>query len=118
MRGLRQYLIGPLAPWQKVALAVLALGLPVAIAAKRGWLIGVVAAAVYGGMAFACILRWDRVQAWSLRHPLVDSAFIVPVLFLALAYITSLSTALCIVISILAGACLVGLGPVTRARRV
>jgi hypothetical protein len=33
----------------------------------------------------------DRIVSWSQRHPLLDSLIIVPLLFCALAYLTSLS---------------------------
>ena len=95
--------------------AVMAVGLTVALTAKRGWAVGAVAALVYGGLAIAT-LRWDRLLGWSARHPLLDSAFFCPLVFLALAYITRLPTATCLAIALAAGAAFVGLRAVLRAR--
>jgi hypothetical protein len=75
------------------------------------------AAVVYGSIALATLLAWERTTAWSKRHPLLDSLIIVPVLFLAIAYVTSLSTGLCVLIALLAGLLLVGLSAVLRGRR-
>ena len=75
------------------------------------------AAVVYGSIALATLLAWERTTAWSKRHPLLDSLIIVPLLFLAIAYVTSLSIGLCVLIALLAGLLLVGLSAVLRGRR-
>ena len=71
--------------------------------AKRGVAVGVVAVAVYGLLSFSYLLAWERVRDWSKRHPLLDSLAIVPMLFLALAYCTRLSTVICVLIAAIAG---------------
>jgi hypothetical protein len=71
--------------------------------AKRGAVVGVIAVVVYGLLSFSCLLAWERVRDWSRRHPLLDSLIIVPLLFLALAYVTRLSTVICGLIALIAG---------------
>lgn len=90
--------------WQKVALVLLAVSASSGLAIKRGWAVGAAAALVYGALAITSILSWERLKAWSSEHPVLDSALFGPLLFLALAYITSLPTATCILIALVAAA--------------
>ncbi len=94
----------------------MAIGLPMALAAKRGWLVGVVAAVVFGALAVGAF-RWDRLKSWSAEHPVLDSALFGPLLFLALAYITNLSTLGCVAIAAAGGGAALALGGYLRARR-
>jgi hypothetical protein len=55
-----------------------------------------------------------RTTAWSRRHVGRDAAFVVPLMFLALAYLTDLALVVCLVIAFVAGAVLV---PVALRRR-
>ena len=86
----------------------------IGFAAKRGVVVGVVAAVVYGALTLSLLLAWERVAAWSKRHPLLDGLIIVPLLFLAVAYCTKLSIAICVVIALVGGLFLV---PLTLLRR-
>lgn len=88
-----------------------------ALGVRRGVAVGIIAAVVYGSIALSTAAAWQRTAAWSKRHPLLDSLLIVPLLFLAVAYLTNLSIGLCVVIAALAGALLVGLSAVLRRRR-
>jgi MFS superfamily sulfate permease-like transporter len=96
-----------------LALIAVAAGL----VAKRGVVVGVVAAVVYGLIGLSQLLAWERMTDWSKRHPLLDSLIIVPLLFLAVAYFTKLSVAICVLIALLAGLLLVALGLVRRRAR-
>jgi uncharacterized membrane protein len=84
------------------------------LAVKRGAVVGTVAAVVYGSAGLSTVLAWQRTTDWSKRHPLLDSLLVVPCLFLAIAYITKLSTGICVLIALLAGLVLVGIGAATR----
>lgn len=64
-------------------------------AGRRGWVVGSVAAVVYGGLGLAMALAPGGVVAWSRRHPRLDGAFFGPLVFLATAYLTSLSIWIC-----------------------
>ncbi len=114
---LHQYVVRPPRLWQKVALVLLAVSASSGLAIKRGWAVGAAAALVYGALAITSILSWERLKAWSSEHPVLDSALFGPLLFLALAYITSLPTATCILIALVAAAAFAGLTILLRARK-
>lgn len=103
--------------WQKLGLVLLAVGIPFGLASKRGWYVGAVAAIVYGTLAYLSVRHWSEMLRWSAQHPFLDSTFVIPFLFLALAYISTLPIAVCILISIVAGGAVIGLGGVVRSRR-
>lgn len=104
--------------WQQVLAVVLAILLPVALWDKRGAAVGIVALFVYGGVSLLAAFKHDDVLAWSRRHPALDSLMIVPLAFLALAYLTDLGLGLCAAISVAAGLMLVSVaGWRRRARR-
>ena len=63
---------------------------------QRGWVIGAVAAVVYGGVGLAMMLSPGGANRWSRNHPKLDGAILGPLLFLALASITSLSVWWCL----------------------
>ena len=85
--------------WSYVPLfAAMALGL----ALRRGWLIGTVAAVVYGGAGLAVALSPGGVASWSRNHPRLDGAIFGPLLFLALAFIIpSLSAWWCLLAGVM-----------------
>lgn len=93
--------------WQKVVAVVMAVALPLALWDKRGALVGVLAFLVYGGVFLTAAFNHGASLAWSRRHVALDGAFIVPIAFLALAYLTTLSLWLCALIALAAGAVLV-----------
>ncbi len=84
---------------------------------KRGLVVGIISGVVYGSIALSTAAAWQRATAWSKQHPLLDSLIIVPLLFLAVANLTTLSLGLCLGIAAVAGALLVGLSAVLRRRR-
>ena len=57
---------------------------------RRGWVIGAVAAVVYGGVGLA-MLSPGRTASWSKNHHKLNGSLLGPMLFLALAVITNLS---------------------------
>lgn len=86
-----------------------------AIWEKRGAVAGIVALVVYGlGFSFAA-LRYERVVAWSIKHPLIDSAFLAPFVFLACAYITDWPLGICALVGV--GAWLVLLAVIRLLKR-
>jgi hypothetical protein len=87
------------------------------LASRRGLLVAAIAAVVYGLMAMCWAFAWERTVAWSKRHPVLDGLVVVPLLFLALAYFTTMSTGLCAVAALLAGGLFVGLAAALRRRR-
>jgi predicted permease len=62
-----------------------------------------VAAVVCGLFVLFGLLGWERLRAWSERHPLLDSLVIVPLLFLGVAYFTRLPVVFCVLIALVAG---------------
>ena len=104
--------------WFRLIGAVLFIALPAGLWVKRGVAVGLVAAIVYGFIALSTLLAWQQISAWSKRHPLLDGLIVVPLLFLAVAYLTHLSTGVCVLIAVLAGAPLVGLSAARRHRRI
>ena len=84
---------------------------------ERGLAVGIIAAVVYGSIALATFVAWQRTTAWSLQHPVLDSLFIVPLVFLAVAYLSDLSTGGCVAATAVAGALLAGPTAVRRRWR-
>jgi hypothetical protein len=97
----------PPAPWRKVVAVVLAIVLPLALWDKRGAVVGLVALVVYGGILLVATFDHRRTMAWSSRHVALDAALIVPLTFLALAYLSDLPLGVCVAIGVVAGAVLV-----------
>ncbi|MGI9018951.1 MAG: hypothetical protein ACR2HR_17925 [Euzebya sp.] len=108
MDALHRYLLRPPALWQKFAFVVLAVLLPLGLADRRGWAVGVIAAIVYGGLGIAFTFYRVPLLRFSADHRLLDAAFVGPLLFLAVAYLTPLSILLCLGIAVLGCLLLVG----------
>lgn len=102
-RAVSDYAIRTPSRWEKAVAVVLAVVLPLAVWDQRGAAVGVVAFVVWGGMLLFTAFGHGRVQVWTGRHPAIDAAFIVPLTFLALAYLTSLPLAACAAIGVGAG---------------
>lgn len=101
-------------PWYlRLVYPLLFAGMALGVAARRGWVVGSIAAVVYGGLGLAMALAPGGVVDWSRRHPRADGAFFGPLLFLGLAYLTSLSIWICAV----AGIAGVGFGVLMGIRR-
>lgn len=97
-------------------LAVVALTAAAAgVGLERGVVVGVIAGVVYGSIALVTFVAWQRTTAWSQQHPVLDSLFTVPLVFLAIAYLTDLSTGGCVAATAVAGVLLAG-PPVVRRR--
>lgn len=87
------------------------------VAGRRGWVVGAIAAFVYGGLGLAMAVAPGGVASWSRRHPRLDGAFLGPLLFPALAYLTPWSIWICAGIGFAGVAIGVGLG-FRRERRI
>ena len=83
---------------------------------RRGWVIGAVAAVVYGGIGLAMALSPGGTVSWSKNHHKLDGSLLGPLLFLALALITNLSVWWCLLGGVL-GAC-VGIALSVRRDRL
>ncbi|MDQ2956230.1 MAG: hypothetical protein M3Y42_04620 [Actinomycetota bacterium] len=83
------------------------------VAGKRGWVVGAIAAVVYGGLGLAMALAPGGVVAWSRRHPRMDGSVFGPLLFLALAYLTSIAIWICAAVGVVG----IGFGVLMGMRR-
>ncbi len=101
-------------PWyvRVVAVPIFA-GMAFGVAARRGWVVGLVAAVVNGGLGLAMALVPSGVIDWSRRHPRMDGSFFGPLLFLGLAYLTPLPLWVCVA----AGIAGIGFGVLMGVRR-
>jgi hypothetical protein len=101
-------------PWYlRLAFVPLFAGMALGVAARRGWVVGSVAAVSYGGLGLAMAVAPGGVVDWSRRHPRVDGSFFGPLLFLGLAYLTSLPIWACVA----AGIAGLGFGVLMGIRR-
>ncbi|MEV0390183.1 hypothetical protein [Nonomuraea sp. NPDC050643] len=76
---------------------------------KRGVVMAVIAAITYGTLAAISWLPPERLTRWSRAHPVIDGLFFAPLLFAGLAYLTSLSPAICLVIAAIGTVLLLGI---------
>jgi hypothetical protein len=81
---------------------------------RRGWVVGVIAAIVYGGIGLAGALAPGGLMRWSGAHPVLDNAFLGPFLFLALAYLTHVSVWWCAIAGVLGSIGGIALGTARR----
>ncbi|WP_146103683.1 hypothetical protein [Nonomuraea solani] len=87
---------------------------------RRGVVMAIVAAITYGTLAALSWLPAERLTRWSREHPMIDGLFFAPLLFAGLAYLTSLSLLICLVIAAIGTVLLLGViwwrrRPVTRS---
>jgi hypothetical protein len=101
----------------RVVWIILPLLLAFGLAGKRGLAVGLFAALVYGLVGIGCAFNARRMAMWSRTHPVLDSAFIIPFAFLALAYLTNVALVLCGVYCVGLGALSMALSAVFRRRR-
>jgi hypothetical protein len=115
-QGAGEWLTGRAEPpaWLSLLGFLVMIGLAAALFVKRGAVVGTAAAVVYGGIGLSTPLAWQRTANWSKRHRLLDSLLIIPLLFFAIAYITKLSTGICLLIALPAGLALAVLGAALR----
>lgn len=95
--------------WRQIAATALPVLMLVALWHKRGAAVGIVAFLFYAGVMIGATFRPDRVAAWSRRHVVLDALVILPLAFLALAYLTTWSLAACALVAMAAGAVVVPL---------
>lgn len=72
----------------------------IAVWDRRGAVAGLVALAVYGVVFAVIAVKQEAVSRWSKTHPVLDSALIAPLAFLALANVTGLAVVTCALISL------------------
>ncbi|WP_248962916.1 hypothetical protein [Sphaerisporangium perillae] len=88
--------------WLGLLLIPIDIYLTIALTEKHGLAVGILAGVVYGSLTLVS-LAYNRVVAWSKAHPLLDSLILLPLVFLALAYLTPLSLVMCAVITAACG---------------
>ena len=111
----REHATWPLRPGERVLSVVLAVALPVAMWDRRGAVAGIVAVFAYGAIFLVGALNQRGMATWQRRHAVLGSLLLVPLVFLAPAYLTSLSLVLCAAAG--ASAWIVLLPVVLRRRR-
>jgi len=93
--------------WLRWSYVPLFVAMAFGLVLRRGWVVGTVAAVVYGGVGIAMALSPGGVVSWSRNHPRLDGAISGPLLLLALAFILpSLSVWWCLlagVVGVFAG---------------
>jgi hypothetical protein len=67
---------------------------------RRGWPMALFALAVYGYVLLSVSLDYEGTVARSHRCPVADSALVIPLAFIALAYLTDLTLWVCALISL------------------
>ena len=82
--------------WMRWAYVPISALVAVAAMQQRGWLFGTVAAVMFVGGGLAMALNPGGVINWSRDHPKSDGAILGPLLFFALAVVTSLSLWWCL----------------------
>ena len=90
--------------------------LTVAMWAERGWVAGLAALCVYGPLFVTPALKPD-VMIRRSRSPVLESALLAPLLFLALAYSTELALWACAAIGVAGWLLLLPVGRLVRRRR-
>lgn len=104
--------------FMQILTVIVGVGTTVAMWERRGAVAGLVALVIYGVGSAHTVLRWDKTIAWSKDHPFLDGLLVVPLLFLALAYLTDLGLLLCLAIAACAGVALMPLQHWLRRRRL
>jgi hypothetical protein len=84
----------------KLLLVVPAVQVTVELYDRRGFAVAVVGALVWGSIIVSVVRGLGRVSAWSRAHPVADSALVVPLTFVALAYLTRLGLGWCALIAV------------------
>jgi hypothetical protein len=102
--------------WMRILVVPLSALIALGLASRRGWWVGVVAAIVYGGIAVPMAFAPGGTVTWSRRHPILDGSVLGPVLFLALAYLTTWPVWVCLIIGVV-GVLLGAARGAERARR-
>ncbi|MEU4231365.1 hypothetical protein AB0F17_44320 [Nonomuraea sp. NPDC026600] len=103
--------------WPGIILTPVAVVITLGMIEKRGVVIGIIAALTYGTLAIVGWIPPHRLMRWSRQHPVLDELFFAPLLFGGLAYLTPLSLVMCLVITAMGTALLLGLtGWIRRTR--
>lgn len=111
---INRFLLGP-PLWVRILGPMSIVLLVLGMASKRGWLVSIIAAIVYGLMAATVAVSPRKLFTWSKGHPVFDGAIAGPLFFLAAAYLTSWPIWVCLLIG-LAGV-LLGAGAGLRRSR-
>lgn len=97
-------------------MAIVPITTTVALYDRRGLAVAAAAALVYGALAAAFILAWDRLVSWGRDHPELDASCFGLFVFFGLAFIPSLPIAVCLALALAAAAFAIGLSRALRAR--
>lgn len=99
--------------WMRCWVAAACVGMAVVGFVNRGPVVGAVGLVVFGGMALFTAFGRPDLRAWAQRHPVLDGMLLGPILFLAVAYLSSWPLWVCALFGV-AG---VGLGAAVGKRR-
>jgi hypothetical protein len=89
--------------WLRLYLALVLGASSLGIFGHREFVVAVGALLFYGGSAVCVLFFWRSTFGWFRIHAFADRLLFIPLLFLGLAYITTLPSALCLAISVCAG---------------
>jgi hypothetical protein len=90
----------PFPLWLQLFLIVPAVTTTVELHDRRGLAVAVVGALVWGTLLVSIVRGGGHVSAWSRAHPTADSALVVPLTFVGLAYLTRLGLGWCALIGV------------------
>ncbi len=86
------------------------------VSARGSTALSVAASLSYGALILTTALRYDRLVAWSRRHRVLDSLFVIPAIFFALALLTRVALGWCTLIAVASWVLLAPLAPRRRTR--
>lgn len=117
VRRFNDFAARPPARWQRAMAVFLAVFLPYSAWQERGAVGALITIAVFAPILLLGTFRHERVGAWSARHPGLDAALLIPIVFACMAGVTDLSLAVCALVGLAAGAILAPVSLRRRARR-
>jgi microcompartment protein CcmK/EutM len=90
----------PFPLWLQLFLIVPAVTTTVELHDRRGVAVAAVGALVWGTLLVSIVRGVAHASAWSRAHPTADSALVVPLTFVGLAYLTRLGLGWCALIGV------------------
>jgi hypothetical protein len=70
---------------------------------RRELVVAVAALLFYGGSGISVLFFWESTLGWFRIHAFADRLLFIPLLFLALAYVTTIPSVICLAISVCVG---------------
>lgn len=86
--------------WMKLILVVPGVQITLVLYDRRGIALAVLGAALWSGFLVLALRGSRGASAWSRAHPAMDAAMTVPIVFVALAYLTRLELWWCALIGV------------------